>query len=127
VALTLTAMLLSIPASASGPGEVGLVSQVLGADRVAGQQTADPCISSFSAVQVAGNVWTLQGMVANPDPDGMTVVFSGLVSGSTPVQADGSFSLSVQLPPGQNGTEVAELYDSWGESWDAALDYIWQS
>jgi hypothetical protein len=86
------------------------------------QQTADtlgPVITAFGAVQAGGNNWTFSGTVNASNPDGLTVQLGGLpdLQGVTAsVGPDGTFTVTVQLPPGECGTASAQVCDAWGNT-----------
>ena len=77
-----------------------------------------PVISNFSARWVFGTVWTFSGRVSDEYAAGLTVRFGGLPSlqGKTAVvAADGTFSLTVILANGEQGTATAQTTDWWGQ------------
>lgn len=79
--------------------------------------SAAPSVSNFAAQQGAGNCWTFTGRVTDESAAGLTVRFSGLPSlqgRMAQVQADGTFSITVQLAPGETGTATAQTTDWWG-------------
>lgn len=76
-----------------------------------------PVISNFTAVQGTNGYWTFSGTVTDESAAGLTVTFTGLpaVQGqTTKVNADGTFSLIVQIPSNQNGWVSAQTTDWWG-------------
>jgi hypothetical protein len=76
----------------------------------------------FSCSESADGMWTFTGHT-DPSYAGDTVEFSGIpaVDGQqTTVQPDGSFSLTVPVPPGENGNVDATLYDPSGH----VIDHI---
>lgn len=76
-----------------------------------------PVISQFTAVHVAGNVWTLQGQVTDEMAMTCEVTFGGLptlVGKSATPGSDGWFYLTVQLQPGEDGIATAQATDCWG-------------
>jgi hypothetical protein len=76
-----------------------------------------PQITKVTCSEGINNIWTFQGKVTDESAYGLTVTFSGLPSlqGRTvKVQADGSFTLIVQLQPGEEGTVQATVNDWWG-------------
>jgi hypothetical protein len=62
-------------------------------------------IEDFVAVNIEGNIWVISGRVANtPQQSGLQVDFGGLAEGeSTTTAADGSFTLSIIVPPNTEG------------------------
>jgi carbon monoxide dehydrogenase subunit G len=67
-----------------------------------------PSFDSFKATNTSGTTWTFSGVVCDETPAGNTVSFSGTpsVSGKTcKTQNDGSFSLTITLQQGEEGTE----------------------
>jgi hypothetical protein len=76
-----------------------------------------PVITNFTGVQGANNCWTFSGNVTAQEPAGMTVALDGLPSLHTvaQVQADGTWSVTVQLAMGEKGTATANTTDWWGQ------------
>lgn len=77
-----------------------------------------PTISNFSARRLYGNCWTFSGTVSDECAEGLIVHFGGLPSleGKTAVVgADGTFSLTIDLQPGEEGTATAQTTDWWGQ------------
>jgi hypothetical protein len=82
-------------------------------------QANAPVISNFTAVEGNNLSFTFSGTVTDQTPAGLTVNFGGIPSlagQSTTVNADGSFSLTVQLQGNglDNGTAWAQTTDWWG-------------
>jgi hypothetical protein len=82
-------------------------------------QANPPVIGGFTATEGANHVFTFSGAVTDQTPAGLTVSFGGipsLASQSTTVNADGSFSLTLQLQcdGSDNGTAWAQTTDWWG-------------
>lgn len=76
-----------------------------------------PLISDFVAALQTGTTWVFSGRVTDESHTGLVVRFDGLSSleGKTAtVQANGTFSLSVQLQPNEEGNALAETTDWWG-------------
>lgn len=76
-----------------------------------------PVISEFAAALQGGTTWIFSGRVTDENHTGLVVRFDGLASleGKTAtVQANGTFSLNVQLEPGEAGMALAEATDWWG-------------
>jgi hypothetical protein len=77
-----------------------------------------PTIMGFTCLQETGRVWTFYGWVSDEDPEGLTVSFGGIPSlegQSTTVRADGSFSFTIELQPGEDGTVTAQTFDWFGQ------------
>jgi hypothetical protein len=75
-----------------------------------------PMISSFCAIYESSGVWTFRGRVDDEYAAGLTVRFGGLGSlqGKTAtVDADGWFTLTCVLNPGETGTATACVTDWW--------------
>src|SRR5262245_28119683 len=75
----------------------------LAGDSVPPDQGTAPWISDFSVCQVAGaaGAYTMSGHVINNPPPGTTVTITGVAGTKTlTVNADGSFSGTVSVPPG---------------------------
>jgi hypothetical protein len=82
-------------------------------------QANPPVVSGFTAVEGNNLSFTFSGTVTDPSAAGMTVSFGGIPSlagQSTTVNADGSFSLAVQLQVdgSDNGTAWAQTTNWWG-------------
>ena len=78
-----------------------------------------PQIINVQATEESNNSWTFTGTVVAPSTANLVVTFSGLqsVQGTQiSIAADGAFSLSVTLQPGEEGTLDAETTDCWGQS-----------
>lgn len=76
-----------------------------------------PQIVNFAAGNPIGNYWTFSGSVTDESAPGMTINFgglAGLVGRTTTVQADGTFSFTILLPEGVEGTATAITTDWWG-------------
>ena len=72
---------------------------------------------TLTGQRVACNQWTFSGLVLDEYAPGLTVSFGGLASlaGKTAtVAANGTFSLTVDLAEGEEGTALAETMDWWG-------------
>jgi large repetitive protein len=123
----------SYTAQASGLGNiqattVDLWSQASNTAQVAVTNTA-PVISGFTAVQGVNGYWTFSGTVTDEHPEGLVVRFGGLNSltgQKATVQADGTFSITVQLAAGETGTASAQTTDWWGLDSNLALKYVSQ-
>jgi hypothetical protein len=78
-----------------------------------------PMICNFTAMHLYGNVWSFSGTVADESPAGLTVTFGGLpslVGKTATVNANGTFSLTVELLAGEEGTATAQTCDWWGQA-----------
>ena len=76
-----------------------------------------PSITSFMAQRQLGNVWVFSGHVMDEYPAGLTVRLGGMPSlnGVTVVtDANGDFSVTLQLQDGEGGTATAQTTDWWG-------------
>jgi hypothetical protein len=87
-----------------------------------------PVISDFTITGGDLNVFTLHGTVTGAYTVGQSVVFSGCaaLNGQTAtVQADGTYSLTIYVPPAQQGCTVyANLTDSQGQAADQVWDVL---
>jgi len=89
-----------------------------------------PTIVNFQAINNGNNSWTFMGQVQGEDVAGLVVTLRGLASlnnnnVSATVQADGSFSYTITLAPGENGCVTAECIDWWGQASNEATAYVW--
>jgi hypothetical protein len=76
-----------------------------------------PAIVGFTASRNVGNLWTFSGTVEDEQPEGLVVRFGGLPSlaGKTAIAgAGGYFTITVELPPGENGIATAQTTDWFG-------------
>lgn len=113
----------SVVLSASSVGNVqGTVTNGAGQTSNAATGTVAPTppeITYFGASHPYGNTWIFSGSVAaGVCPAGMTVQLGGLtgLQGQTAtVQADGTFSITVTLQPGDDGTATAITTDPFGQ------------
>jgi hypothetical protein len=62
-----------------------------------------PMIENLSAVPNGDGTWFFTGKVVDLHPAGITVNFSGVVSGSAKTSSDGSFSYVASVPPASSG------------------------
>jgi hypothetical protein len=86
-----------------------------------------PVISNFTASGGPNRVWTFSGQVAARNASELTINFGGIPSlkGETvQVAADGTFTLSVVLQPGEMGMVWAETTDCWGQASNTAFAYV---
>src|SRR5262249_17872582 len=77
-----------------------------------------PAIQNFIGTDLGGGIWQFTGRVIDEWAAGMVVRFSGLVTNSTTVYSDGTFSLTVNLF-GQHGNVQCQVTDWWNV--DSAL------
>jgi hypothetical protein len=94
-------------------------------------QNYPPVISNFTASET-GTTWIFAGNVTDPDEPvgGFIVTFGGLpsVNGkTTTVQANGAFSLGVQLGANENGGVSAQTVDAGGLKSNLAMVYVHQT
>jgi hypothetical protein len=86
-----------------------------------------PVITSFIAIPGTDNTWTFTGTVSDPSPAGLTVQLGGIpgLSGQTAtVLPTGTFSFTIQLPPGTSGEITALTTDWWGQGSNLATQWI---
>ncbi len=90
-----------------------------------------PTIGNFQAVEGTNRVWTFSGTVTDGEgAGGLTVTFGGLptLNGKTVnTAADGTFSLTIQLQVGENGTATAQTTDAWGQASNVAMANVHQT
>jgi hypothetical protein len=75
-----------------------------------------PVIYDFGVEQGPWNFWTFSGSVYDPDDyvEGMTVYFGGVLAEygyTATVRADGTFSMTEEIPDLQGGIATAQTYD----------------
>ncbi|MGC1275851.1 MAG: hypothetical protein WBC44_19265 [Planctomycetaceae bacterium] len=74
-----------------------------------------PVLTSFEVRAVLDDYYVAEGTLTDESPEQCVVFFSGALAGySTYVRADGSFSLSVELGPGEGGAVDAQAVDDAG-------------
>ena len=84
-----------------------------------------PNITLTGSRQV-NNMWHFSGMVMDEHAPGLTVTFGGILAGKqATVASNGTFSLTVVLAEGQEGTATARTIDWWGHESNVA-QYIVQ-
>ena len=96
-------------------------------DAVPPDQGTGPYISDFSVCQVAGaaGIYTMSGHVVNNPPPGTTVTITGVAGTKTlTVNADGSFSGTVSVPPGTTGGVDATAQTPSGQSSNTRTDLL---
>jgi hypothetical protein len=89
---------------------------------------APPVIVNFRAINNGGNSWTFSGQVQDEDAAGMVVTLGGIPALNhvfVTVQANGSFSCTVTLQPGESGNATAVCVDAWGQTSNNATAYVW--
>jgi hypothetical protein len=91
---------------------------------------APPTIVNFQAVNNGGTSWTFTGQVQHAYAAGLVVTLRGVPSldnnnASATVQANGSFSYTIMLQPGERGGVTADCTDWWGQAAGEASDYVW--
>ena len=115
------------------PSELGaLTVTVTDNENLTGSQTIYlcsnmPAISDFTAVRTVNNVWTFSGRVGDEFPAGMVVKFGGLIelqNQAATVNADGTFSLTIELPNDVCGTATAGTTDVWGQASNTAQYWV---
>jgi hypothetical protein len=92
-------------------------------------QANAPVISNFAAVEGLNRMFTFSGTVTDQTPAGLTVSFGGIPSlagQSTTVNADGSFSLLVQLQGdgSDNGNAWAQTTNWWNLQSNQPTAYV---
>jgi hypothetical protein len=88
-----------------------------------------PSIVNFQANYNGNNNWTFTGQVQDPNAVGLVVTIAGIPSltsnnASATVQANGSFSYTVTLQPGEGGGVTAQCIDWWGQTSNEAAAYV---
>jgi hypothetical protein len=89
-----------------------------------------PAILNFKAVNNGNNSWTFTGQVQDEYAAGLVVRLGGIPSldnnnASAIVQADGKFSYTITLEPGEQGGVTAQCTDWWGQPSNEATAYVW--
>ena len=85
----------------------------------------EPAIIEFYCINDVADIWTLTGIVVDYDDpvEGFMVMFGGVLAGynlSATVDADGVFTLTVELHGLQEGTGTAQTFDPHGVLSDVA-------
>jgi hypothetical protein len=112
----------SYMAEASGLGTVTAVAtdnEQLSSEVASGLVSSNaPSFIEFGAAEGPNRYWTFTGRVSDESPAGLIVRFGGgmpsLEGKTAEVQADGTFTLVVQLNEGEWGVVTADLIDWWG-------------
>jgi hypothetical protein len=91
-------------------------------------------IDTFASSEGGGGLFTFTGSVSQPGRSvaGLQITFGGIPSmqGQTAtVQADGTFSVVVQLSgkPADTGFASADVTDAWGTAAPTEYDYVYQT
>lgn len=86
-----------------------------------------PVIENFAVYNNVGNIWRFEGHVADEYAPGLTIRFGGnawMTGRTTTVDANGNFSLVVELPEGATGTVTAVVTDWWGLDSEIVSDHM---
>jgi Ca2+-binding RTX toxin-like protein len=81
-----------------------------------------PVIDDFQAEQLPQNLWSFTGRVIDEAPGGLTVVFSGLRSGSTTTEPDGWFAFDAFIEEHETGWLTALVTDTGGLTATASVE-----
>lgn len=85
-------------------------------------------ISNFTASEGASNIWTFTGTLTDEFVSGLTVTFGGAIASvqgqTATVQANGAFSLTVQLNATDAGMVSAFCMDWWSAMSNTAYAYV---
>lgn len=82
-----------------------------------------PMISGFSAMRVIDDMWVFSGTVSDEHRAGLKVRLGGLTcleNKTVCTDANGYFSLTLEVPQGEQGTIWAQTADWWGLSSNVA-------
>lgn len=84
-----------------------------------------PVITSFIAADNGGNSWTFSGTVDDEAPEYMYIDFGGIIAGyHIAVNNDGTFAMTIDLPPGTEGIATAITTDILGLTSNTAQDWV---
>jgi hypothetical protein len=88
-----------------------------------------PKIINFRAIYNGNNSWTFTGQVQDEYSAGLVVRLGGIPSldnsnPSATVQANGTFSITITLQPGENGGVTADCLDWWGQASNEATAFV---
>jgi hypothetical protein len=118
------------PASALGQIQA-TVTDVWGVTAASSTMLTDtpPRIVSFEAINNGNNSWTFTGQVQDEYAAGLVVRLGGIPcldnnNASATVQANGTFTYTVTLEPGENGGVTAECTDWWGQASNQATAFV---
>jgi hypothetical protein len=110
--------------SASVTDTAGLVSNLAQAIF----SSMPPMITSFTTSNVLGHIWTFTGHVADDYAAGLKITFGGSVQAvdglTATVDADGNFSLTVEIADGDSGGVSAQTTDWWGQASNQAICWV---
>jgi hypothetical protein len=87
-----------------------------------------PRIVNFQAINNGNNIWTFTGQVQDEYAAGLVVTLGGIPSldnVTVTVQANGTFSYTIMLQPGESGGVTAECIDWWGQASNEATAFVW--
>ena len=88
-------------------------------------ENAAPVISDFVASNYEGNSWVFTGTVVDEYPEGLYVDFGGVLDGySIYVEADGSFTFYIELPPDTDSIVTAVTTDLEGLTSNTAQYWV---
>jgi hypothetical protein len=115
----------------SGPGQIQATLTDAAGNTVTSAvslSVSPPTIVSFQAVYNGNNTWTFSGQVQG-GAAGSVVTLAGIPSldnsnASVTVQANGCFSYTITLLPGEGGCVTAECTDGWGQASSEASAYV---
>ncbi len=118
------------PASALGQIQA-TVTDVWGVSATAATTLCNtpPTIINFRAINNGYNCWTFTGQVQDEYAAGLVVRLSGIptLNGSNAVatvQANGTFSYTIMLSPGEGGSVTASCIDWWGQASNQATTFV---
>jgi hypothetical protein len=88
-----------------------------------------PTIVNFRVVNDGNGRWTFTGQVQGANTAGLVVSLAGIPAldnnnASATVQANGTFSCTVNLQPGECGGVTADCIDWWGQASNEATTYV---
>jgi hypothetical protein len=118
------------PASGSGQDQPAVTGYAVSpVSPPANQAPTPPTIVNFQAVNNGNNSWTFSGQVQAPDAAGLVVTLAGIPTlddnnVSVTAQADGAFSYTVTLQPGESGGVTAETVDRCGQASNEATAFV---
>ena len=89
-----------------------------------------PRIVNFQAINNGNNSWTFTGQVQDEYAAGLVVTLRGIPSldnsnACVTVQANGFFSYTITLQPGENGSVTADCSDWWGQASNESTAFVW--
>jgi hypothetical protein len=87
-----------------------------------------PMITNFTTSNALGHVWVFTGHVTDEFAAGLKVTFGGSVQAvdglTATVDADGNFSLTVEISDGDGGGVSAQTTDWWGLASNQAICWV---